>query len=108
MSNIIDLKSNPDVLRLIRLVSPKYRKHKAIVRRANQYTNHGSYWDGGSRSSAFLVDAANRVRPVEGPSAPRHFGGGEPVTIDIPAHGAVVVVGTFRGKTATATVVLPE
>ena len=91
---------------LIRIVAPKHRKHKAIVFEADTYTYHGSAWDGGSREFATLVDSCGRKSSIDGPTAPPQFGGGDPVKIAIPENGYVVVLGTFRGKTATAKVYL--
>jgi len=103
MSTIITLKEHPAIQNAVRVAAPKYRKHKAIVVQADQYTNHGSYWDGGSYTSAWFVRASHSA-PVPGPTAPPQFGGGDPVTVDVPEGGYIVVHGTFCGKTATATV----
>ena len=94
--------------RLINMVSPGYKKRYARVDERTHYTDHGTYWDGGSRSIAFLVKPnKNTVAPIGGPVAPPQFGGGEAVTIEIGEDEAVVVVGTFRGKTAVAHVIIP-
>lgn len=103
-SSIITLKEHPEILRAIRAVAPKYRKHKAIVFEADKYTCHGSYWDGGSRESAFTVDNFGRVAPVHGATAPPQFGGCGSVEVPVPVCGYIVVLGTFRGKPATAKV----
>ena len=100
---IVTLKDYPELLNAVRAVAPRYRKHKAIVSDCGTtYTAHGSYWDSGSRESAFTVNQYGQVSAIPAPTAPPQFGGGEPITVDIPENGYIVVVGTFRGKTATA------
>lgn len=103
MSNIITLKDNPQMARIVKMVAPNYRKHKAILREADSFTNNGTFWDGSSRSSHWLV-TGHSVRAVPGPTAPGQFGGGKPVTIKLPVGSFVVTLGTFRGKTATASI----
>ena len=101
---IINLKDVPAISRLVKIVSPKYRKHKAIVFERDTYTNNGSQWDGGSRQYAAFVYSDGTTATVPGQSSPEQFGGCGPVTVDIPENGAIVVLGIFRGKPATASV----
>lgn len=104
MLNTITLKEHPELLRIVRKVSPKYRKHKAFLSEASSITNHGSYWDGGSRKSVWLVNSQGFVSAVPGPTAPSQFGGGGSITTPLPRGSYAVEVGVFRGKTATATI----
>jgi len=101
----ITLKDEPALLNVVRKVAPKYRKHKAIVSESESFTNHGSFWDGGSRSTSYLVTNIG-ASPVPGPTSPPQFGGGGPVTTPVPKGSYIVTVGTFCGKTATVSIVI--
>jgi len=101
----ITLKDEPGLLNVVRKVAPNYRKHKAIVSESDSFENHGSFWDGGSRSSSYLVTNIG-ASPVHGPTAPSQFGGGGSVTIPVLKGQHIVTVGTFRGKTATVSIVI--
>lgn len=104
---IVELKSHPEVLRVIRAVSPSYRKAKAIIVTAERVELNGTYWDGGSRSSYCGVDLASMREVGNGAPqyAPPQFGGPRITpTVELPEGRAIVKLGTFQGKTATATV----
>lgn len=102
----ITLKEHPDIARLIRAAAPKYRKHKATVEYVDHVTPYGTYWSGGSCNSYWHVRASTMggyiVGPVPGPTAPPQFGGGEAKRFDIPEGDAVIKLGTFCGRPATA------
>lgn len=104
---IIKLSDRPDIISLIRAVDPKYRKTKALVTTADAYTTPGPYWSGGSREYAYIV-GDGPVRPVEGATAPPPFQEAQTTRVDLTPGMAVVVVGTFRGKKATAKVYLAK
>lgn len=102
---IVDLKDHPELIRVIRAVDPKYRKHKAIVHVAAKVALSGTYWDGGSRSSYAAVNLTTLAVGSAGGYAPPQFGG--PRTdpeVDLPEGAVIVRTGTFCGKQAAATV----
>ena len=105
MSKIITLKENPELLRVVRLAEPRYRKHKAIYSEQKRFTVHGSYWSGGSKESSCIVTPTGKVQHIVMGTAPPHFGGAGPIIIDIPAGHYIVTTGIFCGKTATVKIV---
>lgn len=105
MSKSIDVKSAPELLRVVRAVDPKYRKHKVILCVYEQVTLSGTYWDGGSRSSYTAVDIkTGRVGPAPQYNPPQFGGPVEAPRVDIPDGVAIVETGFFCGKPKTATV----
>lgn len=103
----VDLKTAPEIIRVIRAVDPSYRKHKAILRVCESVTLSGTYWDGGSRSSYAAVDLLTGRNKGAPQYNPPQFGG--PKTdpcVSIPEGVAIVQTGVFCGKTATAFVYL--
>lgn len=102
---IVDLKSQPALRGLIRAVAPKYGKHKALVYTAERATLHGTYWDGGSRTTYYAVNLATKHCAPAPQFAPPQFGGPSTTPeVAIPPGYAIIGVGTFCGKTATASV----
>jgi hypothetical protein len=102
---IIELKTAPELLRVIRAVDPSYRKRNAVVHIAETCELHGTYWDGGSRNSYTAVDLTtfrNRGAPQYDPP---QFGGprATPV-VDIPPGVVIVCTGIFCGKKKAASV----
>lgn len=105
MTQIINLSEHPEVLRIIRAVDPKYRKHKAIIVVTETVSISGTYWDGGSRSSYAAVNMKTLVVGNAPSYNPPQFGGPQAAPrTKIPEGAAIVQVGVFCGKTATATV----
>lgn len=115
----IELKTAPEISRIVKAAFPGYKKHKAFLS-AFGPTTINSYWDGGSRDEYALVELATlRTKPL--PTASHPFYDvtahgmanttGEYVTIDrvgnirlnvLPEGFALVSAGTFCGKPATA------
>lgn len=103
---VLKRKQFPRIDRLIRNALPKNRKHSVILFDHGAVTNHGSQWDGGSRTFTMLSDlSGHRVRSMPGPTAPPQFGGGEPTRRELDADTVAIKAGTFRGKPATATII---
>jgi hypothetical protein len=104
---IVELKKYPELLRIIRAAAPRYSKHKAIVDVYPRITLSGTYWDGGSRSSYVAVNLTTMQTGAAPQYNPPQFGGPrtDPVC-DIPEGVAIVRLGTFCGKTATAGITL--
>mgnify|MGYP000446863879 CR=1 FL=1 len=102
---IVTLKDFPEIERVIRAANPKYRKHKAIVVAGPRVTLHGTYWSGGSRTSYFGVNLSTFQCGGAPHYNPPQFGGpqSDPV-VNLEPGAAIVALGTFCGKTATATV----
>jgi hypothetical protein len=89
---------------------PQYRKHAVIVTIGTSAELHGTYWDGGSRSSYALVDT-RRIGTIRTfpQYAPPQFGGpSEPVRVDIRPGQALQERGTFCGKPATASLTMSQ
>jgi hypothetical protein len=104
----ITLKDRPDLQKIVKMVDPKCRKAKAFLHRRNEVALSGTYWDGGSRSSYYLVNLATNEVTAAGRDAPVQFGGPrvDPVQ-KIEVGFAVVELGTFCGKPATPAIYLP-
>lgn len=104
---IIDLKTAPEIKRLIRAADPSYKKHKAILCVTREVALSGTYWDGGSRSSYTAVNLANMRSSGAPQYAPSQFGGPrETPRVQLPSGACIVETGVFCGKTAAATVYL--
>ena len=105
--NIIELKTAPELVRVIKSADNTYRKMKAFLRVGSTVTLSNTYWDGGSRSTytaVCLTTGHNKGAPQY---APPQFGGpANAPTVSIPEGIAIVETGVFQGKTATATVYL--
>ena len=53
----VDLKTNPDLKRIITAAFPGYKKHKAFISAFGEHgVNINSFWDGGSRDEYAVVD----------------------------------------------------
>jgi hypothetical protein len=108
-SNIIDLKSNRELLLFMKRAMPHYRKHKVIVVNTDSVEPHGTSWDGGSRSSYAIYSKNGDYKGmVPAPTAPPQFGGGYAKPYTLAADEIVISAGIFRGKTATATLYIPK
>jgi len=95
---------------MVECVGGPYRKHAVIVHIGTSAELHGTYWDGGSRSSYALVDT-RRIGTIRTfpQYAPPQFGGpSEPVRVDIRPGQALQERGTFCGKTATASLTMSQ
>jgi hypothetical protein len=110
MSQILECKAHPELLRVIRAADSKYKKHKAILVVSESVTLSGTYWDGGSRSSYCAVNLETlRVGPAPQYNPPQFGGPRSDPKCDIPVGVVIVKLGTFCGKQATATLyVHPE
>jgi hypothetical protein len=94
----------------VRAAAPNYRKRSARIRVANTVALHGTYWDGGSRSTYTAVDLAT-ARCIDAPQyAPAAFGGpSQAPVVEVPLGVAIIESGVFCGKPATACVhIRPE
>ena len=101
----IELKARPEFKRVICAAAPNYKKHKAFFNVASSLTLHGTYWDGGSRSTYTAVRLADGFSLGAPQYAPPQFGGPrEAPIVLIPVGVAIVETGTFCGKPATASV----
>lgn len=101
----VTLKDHPEVLRAIRAADPTYRKTKAFIYTRESVTLHGTYWDGGSRSTYTAVELATGRNKGAPQYAPPQFGGPRQAPeVQIPPDVVIVETGTFCGKPATATV----
>jgi hypothetical protein len=104
----VTLKDRPDLLKIIRAVDPKFRKQKAFLHHRNEVTLSGTYWDGGSRSSYFLVNLdTGYVKPAAHYAPPQYGGPRQDPVQKIEAGFAVVEMGIFCGKPATPSIYLP-
>lgn len=120
----IDLKSAPEIKRVVCAAFPSYRKHNAFLSAFNGGVNINSYWDGGSRDEFSIVELSTLRRiPVPNSTHPYydiasrgmanqsdgvvetdHVGN---VTLNVLPEGfALVAAGTFCGKPTTAHVYL--
>lgn len=105
-TEIYAVKEYPRLRALIKRACPDYRKHKVIMQDYGAVTNHGSYWDGGSRSFwATANKFGENVKSVPGPANPPQFGGGDPVRVELDEDTVAIQTGTFRGKKATIVLV---
>jgi hypothetical protein len=121
----VELKSVPDLKRVIVAAFPTYKKTKALV---SVFGDHGvqinSYWDGGSRSTFAIVELAT-MRPKHLPTRSHPYfevaaqglanQSNELIEVDhvgnvtlkvLPEGYALIEAGTFCGKPATAHVFL--
>jgi hypothetical protein len=110
---VIIKKGEPKFNALRNIVSaggPQYRKHAVIVHIGTSAELHGTYWDGGSRSSYALVDTrrigAIRTFPQY---APPQFGGPQTTPrVDIQPGKAILERGFFCGKPSTASLTMSQ
>jgi len=120
----IELKSAPEVKRLILAAFPSYKKHNAFLSAFNGGKNINSYWDGGSREEYRIVELSTlQLRPIPTSTHPyfdvARYGlankENEVISVDhvgnielkiLPEGFALVAAGTFCGKPATAHVYL--
>jgi hypothetical protein len=112
----IDLKSSPEVKRVVAAAFPGYKKHNAYLSEFSNEVTVNSYWDGGSKSVFVLVELATLTRKSLPTSSHPYFdlqsasGITPDVTFDrgnvtlnhLPEGIALVEGGTFCGKPATA------
>lgn len=101
----VDLKTAPELLKVIRSADSSYRKHQATIFACEQVTLSDTYWDGGSRSTYTAVDLMTGRSKGAPQFDPPQFGG--PATspvVSIPEGIAIIRTGVFMGKTATATI----
>lgn len=92
---------NPTLANALRKMG--YRKKNVVMMhdRAGQRQGLRSYWDEGSRTSYVLVDASGDVHPVPGVSGAPGFTP-DPKPFTVTPGQALVELGTFSGKPATA------
>jgi len=101
----IELKTAPELIRVIRAADGAYRKTKAFLRVQPTCTLHGTYWDGGSRTTYTAINLSTMRAATADQFAPPQFGGpAQAPTVDIPEGIAIVATGVFCGKPATASV----
>lgn len=103
----VDLKSHPEIKRVILAADSSYKKHKAFFNVKETVTLHGTYWDGGTRSTytaVSIVEGKSKGAPQYPPAI---FGGPQTAPqITIPQGIAIIETGVFCGKTATASVTI--
>lgn len=105
--NRIELKTAPEVLRVIRAADSSYRKHNAFLRVQSKVSLSNTYWDGGSRSTYTAVDLVTLRASAADQFSPPQFGGPRTApAVEIPEGIAIVETGVFCGKAATACVYL--
>ena len=126
MSQIITLKTAPELKALLKRALPGYKKHNVFLSEFS--TQHGvninSYWDGGSKDEFVLFDMEHQtVRPLPTSTHPffdvagRGMANQEDnnVAVDhvgnirlkhLPENWALIQHGWFCGKTATAHIYL--
>jgi hypothetical protein len=104
---LVKLTDHPEIRRIILAASPTYKKHQASVSAYPTVRLSGTYWDGGSRSTYVAVRLSDCFSLGAPQFDPPQFGGPrvDPV-VEVPEGVAIVCVGTFCGKTATASVTL--
>jgi hypothetical protein len=101
----IELKTAPELLKVIRAADPNYRKRQATLSASETVGLYGTYWDGGSRSTYTAVDLLTGRSKGAPQYDPPQFGGPRIVPeVAIPEGIAIVQTGIFMGKTATASV----
>lgn len=101
MSNrhVIELKDHPEVKRLIQAADSMYRRKQATVVVVDTVTLHGTYWDGGSRSTYNAVDMLTGRSAGAPQYDPPQFGGPqETPVVTIPENVAIVETGYSCGK----------
>jgi len=101
----IDLKTAPELVKVIRAADSTYRKHQATLSASETVRLSGTYWDGGSRSTYTAVDLVTGRSKGAPQYDPPQFGGPmvDPV-VAIPEGIAIVETGIFQGKQAIARV----
>ena len=101
----IELKTAPELVKVIRAADPNYRKRQATLSASETVGLYGTYWDGGSRYTYTAVDLVTGRSKGAPQYDPPQFGGPrvDPV-VAIPEGVAIVQTGIFLGKTATARV----
>jgi hypothetical protein len=94
---------------IVSAVAP-YHKHSIIVTIGTSAELHGTYWDGGSRSTYTLVDVRRIGAIRRFPQfAPPQFGGpAQTPSVDISPGTAIVECGTFCGKPVTASLTMSQ
>jgi hypothetical protein len=103
----IELKSRPDIARLIGTLS---RKRTAYLHYCSEVAMSNTYWDGGSCNVYYTVDRSSGQSQLLPRVPPPQFGGpdADPV-VQLQSNQAVVRVGVFCGKPSTPVVyLLPE
>lgn len=123
-SQRIELKSAPEVKKLVSIAFPSYKKHNAYLSEWPGSMNINSYWDGGSRDEYAIVELATMQRKPMPTSTHPYFDvaryglankENEVISTDhvgnitlkiLPEGFAIVRAGTFCGKQATAHVYL--
>jgi len=121
----IELKSAPDVARVIRAAFPGYKKHNAYLMVFRGGVSVNSYWDSGSRAEFAVVDMATGRRAALPTQSHPYFDiarAGMANTADahvavdargnvtlrhLPEGFALVQAGVSCGKPATAWVYVP-
>ena len=123
--NTIELKTAPEVKRVITAAFPSYKKHAAFLSAFGECgVNINSFWDGGSRSEFAIIELATMARkPLPTRTHPyfeiaaRGLTNQEDQNISIdhvgnvtlkrlPEGFALIEAGTFCGKSATAHIYL--
>jgi len=107
----VALKERPELLKIIKLVDPKFRKQNAFLhRQTTEVRLSGTYWDEGSRSSYYLVNLdTNQVVALDHCSPPQFGGPKEDPVQHLQPGFAIVEMGVFCGKPATPSIYLhPE
>jgi hypothetical protein len=103
----IELKTAPELLRVIRAAEPTYRKRQVRLETREQVSLANTYWDGGSRSTYTAVNLSTMRSSSAEQFAPPQFGGPRQAPIvNIPEGVAIVETGVFAGKPATAAIYL--
>lgn len=127
MLETIELKTSPELKKLIQSAFPSYKKQKAFLSAFPENgMNINSFWDGGSRDEYVVIDlATGKRKPLPTSTHPyfdiaaRGLAGQETPDIESDTRGnlrlrglpegfALVQGGTFCGKTATAHVYLNQ
>ena len=124
MYQTVELRTAPEVKRLVLAAFPSYRKLRASISVFTGSVNVNSYWDGGSRSEFAIVDLATMQRKSLPTRTHPYFdvaargmtnAENEIVKVDhvgnvelkvLPEGFALVEAGTFCGKPATAHIYL--
>ena len=118
MIEAIELKTNPEIKRIVTAAFPGYKKQKAYMSEFLEM-NINSYWDGGSRDEYAIVELATMRRAAMPTSTHPYFDvarygiKGENNVLPVDARGNItlkrlpqgfvlVQAGTFCGKQAAA------
>lgn len=120
MIHKIELKTAPDVKKVVLAAFPSYKKHNVFLSESTGGINVNSFWDGGSRSEFAIVELATMQRKQLPTRTHPYFdvaahgltnAENDVVAVDhvgnvtlkqLPAGYVVVEAGTFCGKPATA------